>query len=201
MDPDAVRRKLRVIGGSRSEESCGGSNSERPGGEQEERDPTIPKRRKVEEKFGYPINIALHHNASDDVIDLLLREGGPDVLAKPDGPDSASTLAIAIALGKSPDVIKRILKANPRATQARDRYENLPLHYIVRTTCCPSRESVNSIYRLYSKGLRLTNFHGHTPLDLAVRNEACSEGVLNFLHSVEFKEQEDLVHHLDDIID
>jgi hypothetical protein len=197
MDPEAIRRKIHM--GCSSGDPSLGSNSERAEGGGESHS-VISKRRKVEEKYGYPINIALHHDASDDVIDLLLREG-PDVLSMPDGPYESSTLAIAIDMGKPHDLLKRIMKANPRAMLTRDRYDNLPLHSILRNKTSPSLDSVKVLYRAYPKGLRMTNFHGHTPLDLAVRNEVCGEGVLNFLQSVDFKEQEDLANHLDDIVD
>jgi hypothetical protein len=197
MDRDAVRRKVRISSYSSADPSQGADKERAEGGG--EGDPVIFKRRKVDEIYGYPINIALHHDAADDVIDLLLREG-PDVLSLPDGPYESSTLAIAIDMGKPHNLLRRIMKANPRAMLTRDKYDNLPLHAILRNRNTPSLESVKILYRAYPEGLGTTNFHGHTPLDLAVRNEACGEAVLNFLQSAQFKEQEDLASHLDDIV-
>lgn len=209
MDPNAIRQKVNVTSSAApSVDESNGSSKETPSsflsltkaGRGGEPAPSLFKKRKVAEAFGYPINIALKHNASNDVIDLLLREG-PDVLSLPDGPDDASTLAIAIELGMSHDVLKRIVKANPNAVHTRDKYDNLPLHALLRTRAGPLVESVKMVYRAHPQGLRSVNFHGHTPLDLAVRNESCGEHVLNFLHSVEFKEQEDRANHLDDLVD
>jgi hypothetical protein len=214
MDPNSIRQKVNVTSAtvssvdesnksSKEAPSTSSSSSSFPSlskvGRGETPSPLF-KKRKVAEAFGYPINIALNHNASNEVIDLLLREG-PDVLSLRDGPDDASTLAIAIELGKTHSVLKRIVLANPNAVHTRDKYDNLPLHSLLRTRAGPSVESVKMVYRAHPQGLRSVNFHGHTPLDLAVRNESCSEHVLNFLHSVEFKDQEDRANHLDDLVD
>jgi hypothetical protein len=211
MDPNSIRQKVNVtstatssvdeaIEASKEAPSSSSFRSLSKAGRGGESAPSLFKKRKVTEAFGYPINIALKRNASDDVIDLLIREG-PDVLSLPDGPDDTSTLTIAIELGKSHDVLKRIIKANPNVVHTRDKYDNLPLHSLLQSRAGPLIESVKMVYRAYPQGLRSVNFHGHTPLDLAVRNESCGEHVLNFLHSVEFKDQEDRANHLDDLVD
>lgn len=188
MDPGAIRRKILMV--------CAKSTDNGP----EERTADFYRKRQALEKYYYPFNIALKHNASTEVLDLLLR-AGPDVLAEKDGPDEASSLAIAIELDRSVDVIKSILVANPRSARTVDRHANTPLHVLVRTQASNAMDLVRLVFRAHPQALKMQNFHRHTPIDVAVRKEVCCEEVVDFLQSQLFDEMEGKAKHLDDLVE
>lgn len=152
------------------------------------------KRSGKEGKYCYPLNIALYFQSSLDII-RLLANSGPDVLAFNDGPDGAGSLAIAIAChSASWPVVQLLLAVNPRTASVADRHGNYPLHRILQTM--PTEQTVTAIYEAYPEALVERNFHGKTPLDLAVHNVTCPEAVVNALQRKSYSRMERNAQHM-----
>lgn len=200
MDPEAVRRPISIVCCMKGvgEKATDGTDKVPPSSSSStnEKQPQQSRKQRAQERFHYPLNIALKYNACYEIISLLA-EAGPDVIALPDGPDRCTALATAIALERDARVIQLLLETNPEAAQVCDRQSNTPLHAAIRVSK-PSPPIVELVYHAYPKALYEHNFHGETPLDMAVRNHSCSEEVLNFfqLHrdgDLEKNLQDDLV--------
>ena len=147
-----------------------------------------------EGKYCYPLNIALYFQASLDII-RVLANAGSDVLAFNDGPDGAGSLAIAIAChSASWPVVQLLLATNPMTASVADRLGNYPLHRILQTM--PTEQTVTAIYEAYPEALSQRNFHGKTPLDLAVHNVTCPEAVVNALQRKSYSRMERNAQHL-----
>ena len=196
MDPEAVRRPISIV-------CCmKGVGDGVDGAEGVPLPSTVTdnklqsRKQRAQERFHYPINIALKYNACYEILSMLAN-AGPDVIALPDGPDRCTALATAIALDRDAKVIDLLLRINADAAQVCDRQSNTPLHASIRVSK-PSPEVVELVFRAYPKALYEHNFHGETPLDMAVRNNSCSEEVLDFFQQHrdgDFEEnlQDDLV--------
>jgi hypothetical protein len=152
------------------------------------------KRRK--HAYDYPINIALHHNASNAVIQLLA-DAAPDILVERDGPESCCTLSSALCHKRTLHVISLLLEANPDQVRVPDRYKNFPLH------CACAHGASLSVVKLvasaYPNAIRKKNFHGQTPLDIAQHRACCSDDVIDYLQQTSFGILEENAIHLDDI--
>lgn len=152
------------------------------------------KRSGKEGKYCYPLNIALYFQASLDILRLLANSGS-DVLAFNDGPDGAGSLAIAIAChSASWPVVQLLLTVNPMSASVADRLGNYPLHRILQTM--PTEQTVTAIYEAYPEALSKRNFHGKTPLDLAVHNVTCPEAVVNALQRRSYSRMERTAQHM-----
>lgn len=161
-DPPAIRRRIPLV--------CGRVDDD---------EKESSRKRKRPLHYCYPINIAIHFEASQEVIDLLSREGS-DVLCLPDGPDSAGSLGIALALRRDISMIRALLKANPRCAQTPDRHFHYPLHIAVRTKGS-SLAIIKEIYEAFPEALNKQNFHGEKPMDVATRTAVCSDEVIDYL--------------------
>lgn len=153
------------------------------------------KRKKLQ--HDYPINIALHHNASLPVIQLLT-EAGPDVLMERDGPQESTALSCALVNKRELDVVSLLVEANPDQVRVCDRHSNYPLH-----TACIHGSCLGIVKLLacaYPSVLRKRNFHGQTPLDIAQWNALCSDDVIDYLQQTSFGSYEEDAIHLDDDI-
>jgi hypothetical protein len=137
--------------------------------------------------FGYPLNIALQHNASLEVVDLLVKKA-PEVVGWRDGKDECGSVALVLRnWGPSKErILLRLIMANPPALRMTDRRRNTPLHIalshgvglpIVRVLCL-----------LYPLALLQTNLSGEIPLQVAQRNSLCTEEELNYVHEAYTKE-------------
>ena len=76
-----------------------------------------------------PVNIALHHGASMQVMDLLIR-AAPEMLLAQDGPKK-DTFTLQLALRTRPkdtDLLVKIVNAQPWVAQTKDSRGNYPLH-------------------------------------------------------------------------
>ena len=132
-----------------------------------------------QERYSYPINIAIQNKASMDVLELLVNHG-KDVLLEKDGYERAGSLSIALCQRPCDlDLIDLLLFANVQGIMITDRKLNYPLH-----VACAKGASVDVIMRLYHHypaALFQQNFNSETPLDICRRSSIITEGALNFL--------------------
>jgi hypothetical protein len=144
------------------------------------------------EGYSYPINIALQHNATVDVLQLLC-DADPSILVERD--EGCCSLTIALQEKYDMDVISLILHANPDVMRVSDRRHNYPLHTavvygsslpIIKLLCCT-----------YPNAIHKKNFHSQTPLDIATRSSMCSDEVIDYLQHAAFGALEDNAIHLD----
>jgi hypothetical protein len=155
-------------------------------------DPSGIRRQFPGEGYSYPINIALEHKATVEVLQLLC-DADPSILVERD--KGRCSLAIALQEKYDMDVVSLILHANPDVVRVSDRRHNYPLHTaavygsslpIIKLLCCT-----------YPNAIRKKNFHGQTPLDIASRSSICSDEVIDYLQHVAFGALEDYALHLD----
>jgi ankyrin repeat protein len=143
---------------------------------------------------GYPVNVAITHGGSLDVIKLLI-DAGPDVLVQKDGNEGSGSLGIALTNNVDSKVIEMLIQANPECVKVADRRGNYPLHVAVSHGM--SIELVKTLHSIFPKALQMRNFHSQTPLDIAQRSTRCSEDVMNYLQNTAFSPLEHDVYHLD----
>jgi hypothetical protein len=154
--------------------------------------PVASEKGQARKGYGYPINLAITHGASVEVIKMLI-QAGPDVLVQKDGTDGSGSLGIALANNADIQVIEVLLQANPECVEVADRRGNYPLHVAVSNGA--SFQIVKRLHSMYPMALQMRNFHSQTPLDIAQRSTRCSEEVMNFLQTTAFSPLD--VHHLD----
>ncbi len=135
--------------------------------------------------YGYPINLALTHGASDKILQLLV-QSGPDVLTFKDGTDCGASLGIALS-SKTCNLgtVELLLSANSQCAQVADRRGNYPLHIAVNYG--RSLDIVMRLYSVYPLAQGMRNFHSLTPLDIATQSSRCPEDVTDFLRSVSLR--------------
>ena len=143
----------------------------------------------------YPITIALHHDASLSVLQLLI-DAAPDVLVQVDGDEQGSALSTALMKKCNLAIISLLLEANPDQVRVHDRYQNYPLHASCVYGAC--LEVVQLLASAYPSVLRKKNFHGMTPLDIAQRNAFCSDDVIDYLQQTAFGSLEEEAIHMED---
>lgn len=132
--------------------------------------------------FGYPINLALTHGASDKILNLLVQSGS-DVLAFKDGTDCSASLGIALSSKTCKlATAELLLSANDNCARIADRRGNYPLH--VAVSYGRSVDIVMRLYAAYPKAQGMRNFHSQTPLDIAIQSSRCPEDVTDFLRLV-----------------
>jgi ankyrin repeat protein len=144
---------------------------------------------------GYPITIALHHDASLSVLQLLV-DAAPDVLVQVDGDEQGSALSTALMQKRDLSIISLLLEANPDQVRVHDRYRNYPLHASCIYGAC--LKVVQLVASAYPSALRKKNFHGMTPLDIAQRNAFCSDDVIDYLQQTSFGSLEEDAIHMED---
>jgi hypothetical protein len=169
IDPDAVRRAVPV---------------------------TLEKgqSKKTQSVYGYPVNVAMTHGGSVEVIKMLI-EAGPDVLVQKDGNDGAGSLSIALMNNVDMIVVEMLVQANPDCVKVADRRGNYPLHVAVSKGL--PFPLVKRLHAIHPKALQMRNFHSQTPLDIAQRSTRCSEEVMNYLQSTAFSRLEHNANHLE----
>jgi hypothetical protein len=152
--------------------------------------------KKAQNIYGYPVNVAMTHGASMEVLKLLV-EAGPDVLIQKDGTDGSGSLGIALTTkcDNMMPVVTMLVQANPECVKVADRRGNYPLHVSVNYGL--PLDIVKRLYAMYPKALQMRNFHSETPLDIAQRSTRCSEDVMNFLQSTAFSPLENTAAHMD----
>jgi hypothetical protein len=151
--------------------------------------------KKPQNIYGYPVNVAITHGGSMEVIQMLV-EAGPDVLVQKDGTDGSGSLGIALMSNCGIDIVNLLVQANPECVKVPDRRANYPLHVAVNYGV--SLEIVKRLYAMYPKALEMRNFHSETALEIAQRSTRCSEDVMNFLQSTFFTPLESSAHHMEE---
>jgi Ankyrin repeats (many copies) len=152
VDPDAVRRPVATSTGSGQSKNM----------------------------YGYPINVALTHGASIEVLKMLV-EAGPDVLVKKDGTDGSGSLGIALTAKWDMPVVDLLLSANQECASVADRRGNYPLHFAVSSGS--SLAIVKRVLMAYPQAQEMRNFHSQTPLEIAQRSTRVGEDVVGFLQA------------------
>ncbi|CAB9508687.1 expressed unknown protein [Seminavis robusta] len=149
-DPSAVLRRAFVPGCCHKSKTDTNSNSKGH----------LPK-----DCYQLPINIALSHKASLEVLDLLVKTDPSQLTAK-DGIHGAN--ALCLALEKRPNdvaVLGMFLVTNPDLVrQPCDNYQNTPLH-----VACQRGSSVpivRQLFKLHPASLLQRNESGKTPMDI-----------------------------------
>lgn len=156
--------------------------------------PVPMERGQAKNTCGYPVNVAITHGGSLDVIKLLI-DAGPDVLVQKDGNEGSGSLGIALTNNVDNKVVEMLIQANPECVKVADRRGNYPLHVAVSHGM--SIELVKKLHSIFPKALQMRNFHSQTPLDIAQRSTRCSEDVMNYLQNTAFSPLEHDVYHLD----
>ena len=152
------------------------------------------KKSQKQNVYGYPVNVAMTHGATLEVLNMLV-EAGPDVLVQKDGTTGSGSLGIALSHKCDVAVLNLLVEANPKCVTVSDRRGNYPLHVAV-SQAFPI-EVVKRLYSIYPKALQMKNFHSETPLDIAQRSTRCPEEVMNFLQSASFNPLEAKAYHFD----
>jgi len=138
--------------------------------------------------YGYPINVALTHGASTEVLAMLIN-AGPDVLVKKDGSDGSGSLGVALAAKWDLNVIGLLLGANRECASVADRRGNYPLHVAVSAGI--PLETVKRVLVAYPQAQEMRNFHSQTPLEIAQRSTRVGEDVVGFLQATALTLQSD----------
>jgi hypothetical protein len=138
--------------------------------------------------YGYPINVALSHRASVEVLAMLVN-AGPDVLVKKDGSEGSGSLGIALAANWDLNVIDLLLNANRECASVADRRGNYPLHIAVSAGL--PLTTVKRVLIAYPQAQEMRNFHSQTPLEIAQRSMRVGEDVLGFLQATALTLQHD----------
>eukprot|EP00980_Cylindrotheca_fusiformis_P007381 scaffold1525_cov142-Cylindrotheca_fusiformis.AAC.181 len=149
--------------------------------------------KKVQNTYGYPVNVALSHGGNVEVIKMLA-EAAPEILLQKDGSDGSGSLGIALMAKQEWPVVALLLKTNIECIKISDRRGNFPLH--VAANHGIALGVVRKLYRLYPKALQMRNFHSETPLDIAQRSARCPEEVINFLQTAAFSGIESAANRL-----
>jgi hypothetical protein len=179
LDPNAIRRSIPI--------SCAKGNA-----------PTLPSHVRIPpKKYSFPINIAIQYGADIRII-ALLASTGPEVLCQPDGPNRTNSLSIALQCDASRETCDALIMANPGCASVADRHSNAALHWAVRSPVVPCMTRIHRIHNAYPDAVLQKNFHGETPLDIAIRNPACPEAVLSYLQQASFGHlEEEALRNLD----
>lgn len=153
--------------------------------------------------YGYPLNIAISHGGSLEVLKMLA-EAAPEILLKKDGSEGSGSLSVALTVKSDPSIIMMLLRCNIESIKVADRRGNYPLH-IAANYGAPFN-IVRKLYKIYPKALEMRNFHAESPLDIAQRSTRCSEQVMNFLQTAAFSTLENASNRiealeLDDIME
>ncbi|GKY97792.1 hypothetical protein MPSEU_000737400 [Mayamaea pseudoterrestris] len=141
------------------------------------------EQRVVAEPFKYALNLAIHHGASFDVIEMLMI-ADPSVLLKCDGLQCESSLLIL--LKRSPSSCMKVdllLQQDPRCASLTDRHQNTALH--VACFSGASMEVISHLCCIHRAAIGMRDFHGRTPLQVAQnRISSCSDEIVQFLWSM-----------------
>ena len=162
------------------------------------------------EFYKYPINVALKHNASLEVVQLLAMKA-PDVLALPDGPDECGSLSIFLqhcqysssgTVESNAHIVHCLLRASRETAAVLDRHHNTPLHRAVRAARCLPHATLQRIHAAFPAAAQRRNFHGQLPIDLAVRaGGAVPVAIADWLQTVGYPQAEQAMTLADQELD
>jgi hypothetical protein len=137
----------------------------------------------TDERYKYPLNLAIHNNASADVIRLLL-EADPTVTSLPDGDENQGSLHILLhQQHKRNDILPLVdsfLLAHPRCAQIQDKKKCVPLHTAVYHQA--ELDTIRHLVMVYPEAMQMQNRCQQTPVVMAIQLHAiCSDTVATFL--------------------
>jgi hypothetical protein len=122
------------------------------------------------EPYKYPLNLAIHYNATADVIRMLL-EVDPTVTSLPDGAANQGSLHILLRQQRNRrdmlPLVDRFLLAHPTCTQMQDSHGCVPLHIAVYHRV--ELDIIRHLVIIYPEALRIQNRHQETPVALAMK--------------------------------
>ena len=136
-----------------------------------------------DESYKYPLNLAIHNNATADVIRLLL-EADPTVTSLPDGDENQGSLHILLRQQRYRNdilpLVDSFLLAHPICAQIQDNKRCLPLHTAVYHQA--ELDTVRHLVIIYPEALRIKNHNQETPVAMAMQLHAiCSDTVATYL--------------------
>jgi hypothetical protein len=127
------------------------------------------------EPYKYPLNLAIHYNATADVIRMLL-EADPTVTSLPDGDENQGSLHILLRQQRNRHdmlpLVDSFLLAHPTCTQIQDSHGCVPLHTAVYHQA--ELDIIRHLVIIYPEALRIENRHQETPVALATQLGAVS---------------------------
>ncbi len=136
-----------------------------------------PNAVEVQTNYGYlPIHVALHNNASEHVIDILLTASHKAAQVKDNGGNVP--LHIALCCNASNDVIMMLFHVYPKAAEVKNNNEWLPLHYALCYNA--SSNVIKLLFEAFPKASEVRNIHGDLPLHYALKYNA-SKDVIKML--------------------
>ena len=138
------------------------------------------EQRMLAEPYKYPLNLAIEHSASFDVVEMLMTSD-PSVLLENDGVQGECSLLILLKRSpRSCVMLDLLLLQDPRCVMVIDRHQNTALH--VACFYGASEEVLRHLCILQRHALWMRNFHGDTPLMVAQnRISVCSDAIVQFL--------------------
>jgi hypothetical protein len=185
LDPEAIRRRVAV---RTIKEASNHKTTQAHAPRQLQREPLT-----------LPLNLAIHHKVSSDVI-LFLLDVDPTVCLKPDGRMLESSLHILLRIGHRHDLLQLVdsfLKANPACAWTIDGRNQVPLHVTVAFGA-----ELNVVRRLctaHPQALQVRNRNGHTVMDMAgYRHLTCSPVIAEYLWQFTTLVQENETQEFDD---
>lgn len=140
----------------------------------------------VPELYRYPLNIAIAHRASEEVIERLATSA-PEILTHLDGPatgkeDHSNLTSLHILLRHQPNAtasVDMILLKQPNAASLSDGHGNTPLHTAVLKGA--SIKTIHHLNLFSPEHITRRNGNGCTPLQLAQSLSFCSQRVVSYL--------------------
>jgi hypothetical protein len=194
IDPEAIRRRAAVRtlnqAGSKHEISHAHTHAHAH---------AYAPRQLQREPLTFPLNLAIHHKVSSEVI-LFLLDVDPTVCLKPDGRMFESSLHILLRIGRRHDLFQLVdtfLKVNPACAWTTDGRDQVPLHVTVAFGA-----ELNVVRRLctaHPQALRVRNRCGHTVMDMAgYRHFTCPPAVAEYLWQFTTLVQEKETQEFDD---
>jgi hypothetical protein len=136
-----------------------------------------------DESYKYPLNLAIHNNATADVIRLLL-EADPTVTSLPDGDENQGSLHILLRQQRNRNdilpLVDSFLLAHPICAQIQDNKRCVPLHTAVYHQA--ELDTVRHLVLLYPEALQMQSRRQQTPVAMAIQLHAiCSDTVATYL--------------------
>jgi hypothetical protein len=185
VDPEAIRRRVAV---RTLKQASKDKITHAHGHRQLQREPLT-----------YPLNLAIHHKVSSEVI-LFLLGVDPTVCLKPDGRMLESSLHILLRISHRNDLFQLVdvfLKANPACARTIDGRNQVPLHVTVAFGA--ELHVVRRLCTAFPQALQVRNRYGHTVMDMAGhRHLTCPPAVAEYLWQFTTLVQENETQELDD---
>mmetsp|Transcript_21746 Transcript_21746/g.47162 ORF Transcript_21746/g.47162 Transcript_21746/m.47162 type:complete len:601 (+) Transcript_21746:202-2004(+) len=132
---------------------------------------------RVNDRGNLPLHAACSFQASQDVVDALLK-AYPQGAAQPNGVGNLPLHQAAMWQAPA-DTVEMLLIHHPEGATCRNQYGSLPLHMAASNQA--SVEVVKLLIEAYPDALHLQNDDGMTPLDLALADESASEAIIAML--------------------